>query len=145
MSEEEIKDYVFNVNWQDRHKELYRVGILAQLDKNFYFIVKDKDSENKAYNSGFRGVPGFKSDEVYKSQELFDFFKNRVLRTPNVNYCEELRKTGGKSMIDSFSLDAVPEEELKEYKTKILEAHRLQEALKKLRNKKVAEQQLAIG
>ena len=48
-------------------------------------------------------------------------------------------------MIDSFSLDAVPEEELKEYKTKILEAHRLQEALKKLRNKKVAEQQLAIG
>ena len=145
MNKEDIKDYVFNVNWEDRHKEIYKIGILAQLDQYFYLIIKDEKSAEKAYKSGFKGLPGFKTDEVYKSLELFDFFKNRVLRTPNVDFCEELGRTGGKSMIDSFSVEVMAEGEIKEYKTKILEAHRLQEALKKVRDRKADDQQVAIG
>ena len=124
------KDYVFSINWEDRFKNVHKIGVLAQLDEEFYLIVKDNKKAYKAHENGFDGLPGFKAEKVYKSQELFDFFKNRVLRTANMNYCEELRKTGAKSMIDSFSVEEMPEEVIKEKKSKILKAYDLQEKMK---------------
>ena len=47
------KDYVFHVNWEDRHKQTYRVGFLAQLDEYFYLIIKDQENAQTAYNNGF--------------------------------------------------------------------------------------------
>ena len=125
------KDYIFSINWEDRFKNVHKIGVLAQLDEEFYLIVKDSKKANKAHENGFNGLPGFKAEKVYKSSELFDFFKNRVLRTTDINYCEELSKTGAKSMIDSFSVEEMPEKVIKEKKSKILKAYDLQEKLEK--------------
>ena len=121
------KDYVFHVNWEDRHKQLYKVGILAQLDEYFYLIIKDEQKASEAYRNGFIGIPGFKNEEVYRSRELFDFFKNRILGKNSTNPSEELALTGAKSMIDSYSVERVPEKVTKKYRQIILEAYQLQE------------------
>ena len=134
------KDYIFHVNWEDRLKTIHEIGVLAKIDKYFYFIVKDEKNASKAYTNGFNGVPGFKPNRVYKSEELFDFFKFRVFKTANVNYCEELRKTKGKSMTDSFLVDEIPEEEIQKNKIKILEAYELQEKIKNIIDEKYVEQ-----
>lgn len=126
------KDYVFHINWESRHKEKYRVGFLAQLDEYFYLIMKSEENAKNAYNSGFVPIAGFKPEEVYRSQELFDFFKARILRKANSNPCEELEKTGAKSMVDSYFLEKVPDKVSNKYKTIILEAYELQEKKKML-------------
>lgn len=129
------KDYVFKINWEDRHKSLHDIGILAQLNKEFYLIVKTEKNAKRAYEMGFRGIPGFKTEEVYKSDELFDFFKNRVMKSPDVDFCEQLEKTGGTSMIDSFSVEKMPEKRAERYKTGILETYKTQVAFNKIRKK----------
>lgn len=126
------KDYVFHINWEDRYKQLYRVGFLAQLDESYYIVIKNKSDAKGAYDSGFIGVPGFKVEEIYKSDELFDFFKSRILQKSNSNPCEELAETGAKSMVDSYSLKKVSDKLSIRYKTIILDAYELQEKKKKI-------------
>lgn len=126
------KDYVFHINWEDRHKLSYRVGILAQLDEYFYVIIKDQENAQMAYKNGFIGIPGFKVEEVYRSQELFDFFKSRVLHKNAQNPCEELVSTGAKSMIDSFSVEKIPDKVIPKYKGIILRAYELQQKKEQL-------------
>lgn len=121
------KDYIFHINWEDRHKKLHRIGILAQIDEFFYLVFKDEESADSAYRSGFIGIPGFKQEEVYRSKELFDFFKSRILDKKSPNPCEELAQNRGISMIDSFSVDEVQEETVRKYREIILEAYELQE------------------
>lgn len=130
------KDYVFKINWEDRHKILHNIGILAQINNEFYLVVKAEENAKKAYEMGFRGIPGFKTDEVYKSAELFDFFQNRVLKGPNINFCEELKKTGGTSMIDSFSVKGMSDKSSEKYKKTIIETYGLQEAFKEVKKRK---------
>lgn len=129
------KDYIFNINWEDRHKNIHKIGVLAQLDNQYYLIVENKGKINegkiKEENNELGALPGFRPRKVYKSLEMFEFFKKRVLRTPDIDYCEELIKTGGKSMTDSFSVEKVSEEEHKEQKAKILETYSLQEKVNK--------------
>lgn len=128
------KDYVFHVNWAGRYKETYSVGILAQLDEAFYFIVKGKNRAEVAYKNGFNGIPGFEEETIYKSGELFDFFKNRI-PDKEKNPCEVLAKTRGISMVDSFSLDTVSDIAVKKYKKIILEAYELAEDGKEIAQK----------
>jgi len=123
------RDYIFNLNWEDRYKNSYRVGMLAQIDGAFYFVLKDEEkNETAAHKNGYIGIPGFKVEEMYRSQELFDFFKSRVL---GHNPCEELAKTRGVSMVDSFSVEEIPERMMPKYRKIILEAYELQEKKKK--------------
>lgn len=134
------KDYVFHFNWADKNKKLYRVGILAQIDDFFYFIIRDKERAERAYKNGFIGVSGFKPEEIYKSKELFDFFKSRVSENARkTNPCEELVKNRGVSMIDSFSVEEVPERTVKKYSEIILKTHELQ--TKKLNLKEKSDEQ----
>ena len=135
----ENKDYVFHINWEDRHKLSYRVGFLAQLDEYFYIVIKDQENAQMAYKNGFIGIPGFKTEEVYRSQELFDFFKSRVLHQNGQNPCEELASTRAKSMIDSFSVEKVQDKVVPKYKRIILEAYKLQQ--KKLQLQEAKESQ----
>ncbi len=128
------KDYVFSINWEDRFKNVHKIGVLAQIEDEFYIIIREKEKAKEAFKNGYIGVPGFKAEKIYKSNEMFDFFKNRVLRTSNTNYCEELSKSGGKSMIDSFFVEKMSEEESEYKKLKILKAYELQEKLKKEEN-----------
>ena len=120
------KDYVFYINWEDRHKQTYRIGFLAQLDESFYLIIKNEEKAQIAYKNGFIGLPGFKSEEVYKSRELFDFFKSRILQKSSSTPCEELATTGAKSMIDSFSVEKLSDKLAQNYKNIILEMYDLQ-------------------
>lgn len=126
------KDYVFHINWEDRYKRLYRVGILAQLDEYFYLILKDEKKNQTAYNNGFIGIPGFKLEEVYRSKELFDFFKSRILEKTGVNSCEELALTGAKSMVDSYSVEKISDRIAKKYKKIVLDTYELQDKKKQL-------------
>lgn len=121
------KDYVFHINWADRHKQPYRVGILAQIDNVFYLILKNEETAKTAYSNGYDGLPGFDSDEVYISEKkLFDFFQRRVLENNPEKQCEELAQTRGISMVDSFSVEQISEKLSERYKKIVLEAYALQ-------------------
>jgi len=136
------KDYVFHINWEDRYKQPYKVGILAQIDNIFYLILKNEESAKAAYNSGYDGVPGFKADEVYTSEKkLFDFFERRVLEKDPEKQCEELSKTGGVSMVDSFSVEKISERLSEKYKKIVLEAYALQLLKNKMHEQEVETQQ----
>ena len=134
------KDYVFHINWEDRHKQSYRVGFLAQLDGYFYLIIKDQENAQTAYSNGFMAIPGLKVEEIYRSQELFDFFKNRILQKKGANPCEELAETGAKSMIDSYSLEKIPDGVARKYKAILLDAYELQEKKKCIQEEKKVEE-----
>ena len=122
------KDYVFHVNWEDRHKQSYRIGILAQLDEAFYLVIKDERNAKLAYDNGFAGIPGFKAEEVYMSgTKLFDFFERRILEKEATKQCEELARTCGVSMVDSFSVEIISDKLSEKYKRIILEAYELQQ------------------
>jgi len=129
------KDYIFHLYWEDRFKNPYRVGILAQIDDLYYFIIKGEKRAEVAHKNGFRGIPGFKEDEVYRSQELFDFFKSRIIETYKKNPCEELAKTGATSMTDSFYVEEASERMVPKYKQIILKTYELQSKLKEEKNK----------
>ena len=136
----ENKDYVFQVNWEDRHKDAYVVGILAQIDKEFYLIFKDKEDIETAYKQGYIGIPGFNQEEIYKSHELFDFFKSRVLQSAQSNPCEELAKTKGVSMVDSFSVEPIPERMIPKYREIIIQTYELLKRKEELKKKESLEQ-----
>lgn len=133
------KDYVFHINWEDRYKQLYRVGFLAQLNDYFYLVIKDQEKAQAAYNNGFIGIPGFKVEEIYRSQELFDFFKTRILQKNSSNPCEELAQTGAKSMTDSYSLENISDGLAKKYKSILLDTYELQEKRRKVKEEKSIE------
>ena len=120
------KDYIFHINWDDRYKKSHRVGILAQIDELFYLIIRDEKNAEFAYKNGFVGIPGFKTDEVYRSTDLFDFFKSRILEKNTKNICEELAKSRGISMVDSFSVEEVAKRTIPKYREVILQAYELQ-------------------
>ena len=123
------REYIFYINWEDTEKNPYRVGFLAQLESEYYFIISDQKNAEAAYERGFIGIPGFNAGEIYKSSELFDFFKSRVLDKKSENPCEELSQTKGVSMVDSFSLEEVSDKMLNKYKVSILETYEMQEKL----------------
>lgn len=132
---ENNKDYIFYLNWEDNIKNIRKVGYLAHIEDNFYLIISNKNNAETAYSNGFIGIPGFKSGEIYKSNELFDFFKNRISDKDSNDPCSELSKNEGKSMVDSFSLEEVPEMLADRQKQALLEAYQKQEELKELKNK----------
>ena len=103
-------------------------------------MISGEENAQTAYANGFIGIPGFRSGEIYKSSELFLFFKNRILNKKIENPCEELLKNEGKSMIDSFSIEEVPEILAQKQKETLLEAYRIQEEKKKVQKSKRVEE-----
>lgn len=138
---ENNKNYIFYLNWADKEKNPFRVGFLAQIEKEFYLVIRDKEktendiNETTAYDNGFIGIPGFISGRIYKSEELFEFFKNRLLDKKSNDPCQELAQTKGISMIDSFYVEEVSEIVLDKYAEALVEAYAKQEELKKLKDK----------
>lgn len=132
---ENNKDYIFYLNWEDNMKNLRKVGYFAHIEENFYLLISSEKNAETAYANGFIGLPGFKTDEIYKSSELFDFFKNRISDKDSEDPCKELSKNEGKSMVDSFSLEEVPEILSDKQKQALLEAYERQEKLKELKSK----------
>ncbi len=129
----EKDNYFFHLNWADNHKNQYRVGLLAQVAQSFYFVIKDEKNAESAYKRGFVGISGFKTNKIYKSDELFDFFKSRILNKSNSNVCEQLIETNGTSMVDSFSLEEINGKLAKKYADVLLSAYSIQQRKEKLR------------
>lgn len=138
---ENNRDYIFYLNWEDSISNIRKVGYLANIDKNFYLVISSEKNAQTAYANGFVGIPGFKPDEIYKSEELFDFFKNRISDKDSEDPCKELSKNEGKSMVDSFSLQEVPEILADKQRQVLLETYKKQEELKRLKNKNKEETQ----
>lgn len=135
----ENKDYIFYLNWDDSEKRNFRVGYLAQIEDDFYFVIRSKEQSGKEsnpnpYDNGFIGVPGFRTGEIYKSNELFDFFKNRILDKNSKNPCKELSETRAISMIDSFYLEEFQGELADNQKRILIKAYEEQERLKRKEN-----------
>lgn len=130
---ENNKEYIFYLNWEDNIKNIRKVGYFAHIDESFYLLISGKKNAGTAYENGFIGLPGFKTDEVYKSSELFDFFKNRILDKDSKDPCQELLKNQGKSMVDSFSLEKVPEIIADRQIHALLQAYEKQEKLKEIK------------
>lgn len=108
------KDYYFYINWEDDKKNLYRVGILARIEDIYYMKTQQigAEKERDASSHGYNGIPGFVKGKLYKSErQLFDFFKERIFIEQNsdVDIMEELDKTNGRTLRDSFSLEEMPE------------------------------------
>lgn len=136
------KDYMFYLNWEDNEKNIFKVGYLAQIEKEYYLVIRsdernsENSSEKSVYDRGFIGIPGFISGRIYKSPELFDFFKNRILHKDSKDPCSELTATEGKSMIDSFSLEPISDILMEKQKENLLQAYKKQQELKELKDKK---------
>lgn len=77
---------------------------------------------------------GFKAGEIYRSGELFDFFERRTMN--KINPFEELAKTQGVSMIDSFSVEPVSETLMPKYSKMISETYTRQEKLKQVKQRR---------
>lgn len=119
MNKDNNQDYVFHLNWEDRYKNSFRVGILAQIDSTFYLVVRESKNAETAYSKGFVGIPGIKPGELYTSSELFDFFKSRILDKKSPDPCKELATSGGILMTDSFSVEEI-NDKLKQKYTRVI-------------------------
>ena len=104
---------VLNFNWEDSNKIPYNIGMLAQDGEDFYIALKPLSRVRRAYANGYRGVPGFKP-EIYKSGTMFDFFIRRLEDQKTLDPMEDLKRSGAKSMIDSFYLQDNIDESHKE-------------------------------
>lgn len=129
-------DQYLYINWEDEHRNLYRVGILARIDDVYYLKTfgRKLDAERDAYSHGYVGLPGFIPGEIYKStNQLFDFFVTRVIgnRAAGIDYMEELKKTEGKLLTDSFSIEEMPEKYFSRCKEMLLLLDRQKEELKR--------------
>lgn len=118
-------DEFFYINWEDSHKKLYRIGVLARVDGAYFLKTFSPKGNNRvAFNHGFVGIPGFSTGELYKSKnQLFDFFMSRVITAEvgkKVDYLNELKKTKGIMFTDSFSVEEFPESLKKKCKNFIL-------------------------
>ena len=125
------EEYIFYIKYEDR-----TVGYLAYLEENFYLLVSRMEDAQTAYDNGFVGIPGFRSGEIYKTPELFNFFKHRIEDKNSKNIYEELIKYDGTSRIDNFSLEEVAEFLRDKRKDTLLEAYKKQEELRMLESKK---------
>ena len=136
---ENNKEYICYLNWEDNMKNVRKVGYFAYIQENFYLLVSGRENAKTAYENGFIGIPGIRSDEIYKSPELFNFFRNRILNKDSKDLCRELLENEGKSRIDSFSLEEVPDILADRQRQALLEAYEVQEGLKQLKGKKSEE------
>lgn len=137
----ENNNHYLYINWEDDQKNMYRVGILAKIDDVYYLrtYTRKPDDERDAYSHGYIGIPGFIPGELYKStHQLFDFFKNRVYVESNAekdtDYFEELKKSQGKTLTDSFSIEEMPENYRAKCKSVILAMDKQKQ---RLQNKKI--------
>ena len=125
----------FYIIWEDDENNRYKKGVLAQIDKMFYVrmhkrgqsISVEDNKKETAYDNGCIGITGFKRDRVYKASRLFEFFEKRLLNKSSADLCKELKEKRAVSMVDSFSIEEMPEELRKDCKEVILEMYEMQE------------------
>ena len=133
------KDYVFYICWENSKNKDYKIGLLAKIDDYYYLKINTKEHSSAAYEKGCIGLPGFRDDMVYRSENLFDFFQNRIFDKGNEDVCKELVKTQGRSFIDSFFVKEVPHRIKEKSKHILLNMYKNQEELRKINSQIIIE------
>ena len=126
--DEVMEDYYFYVLWRDAKDVSHKVGILARINGSYYMkpYIQMED-ENSIYHKGFRGVPTFSEDKLYKSENrLFDFFERRLLYKDQVDSYEQLKESLARSVTDSYKVEEMSKEEAEKFKEILLDLDRLQ-------------------
>jgi len=126
---ETVQDYYFYVIWRDAKGVSHKIGVLARINGAYYmkpYVQKSEDGTS-IYDNGFKGVPTFGEDRLYKSERrLFDFFERRLLYKDRVDSYEQLKEGEGRSQTDSYRVEEMDEEEAEEFKKVLLELDKLQ-------------------
>lgn len=120
------EEYIFHIKYRD-----ITIGCLAYAEKNFYLSLTGRNSENSKQGR-VCFIPAFKLDEIYKSPELFDFFKNRIDNKNSDGIYKALTKYAGTAGRDGFSLEEFPERLVENKIQTLLEAYKIQEEKKKV-------------
>lgn len=132
-------NYFLNVNWDDLDKNTHRVGFLSLYKEKFYFMIKGKENIPRAYNQGFNGIPGIKTDKIYVSKnEMFNILKKRlgIRETEKINIIQRIlsEKIGDNSTLynrrDRISFGQMNEREAEDCKKEI---DTLEQAIKRNR------------
>ena len=105
--------------WSDIEKNKYLLGELYKKDNIFYFEINE-DGLKMALKHGCFGIGTINIlEKTNKSDELFDFFKNRIPRedSPNIHEFlrsinleeydeyEILKRTGARLLTDRYFLE----------------------------------------
>jgi len=133
-------DRFFWVKWKDSKKCEHVVGLLCYLDEKYYFKYNPELKDEINVPAGFNGVPTFgkvvgldeqqkeKTFSIRSSDELFGFFKGRIVKENETDIwkseygfdkydeCEILAKTKGKTPTDSYFVEEMDKEALKDIK-----------------------------
>lgn len=117
------EDYYFNIIWKDGFEKNHNVGILARIN-NVYYLMGRKIEKDEG-TLFFRGIPPFNDFKLHKSNELFSFFKMKILANggeSNEDSCKLLEERLGKNHIDSYSVEKIEDEELQEQFKSLIES-----------------------
>ena len=132
-------DKFFWVKWKDSKKCEYVVALLGYLNNRYYFKYNPEFRDEANVPAGFNGVPSFgrvlglddeqkeKTFSVRSSDTLFDFFKMRIVKESEketwknygmeeYNECEILAATKGKVPTDTFFVEEMDVEAVKDIK-----------------------------
>lgn len=116
---------ILKLMWKDRNKNIYHIGNLLETEGIYVFQIIEENLK-QAIKAGCMGIGEFDLlNTYYKSEELFDFFKQRI-PSKDYKYINEileryelkeydemllLQKTKGQLMTDRYYLEKKTEKE----------------------------------
>lgn len=82
------------LKWKDIDSKVYTIATLYKYE-DYYYLMIDKEEMIKAKEKGCTGIGSINTNEAgYKSKELFNFFKNRIISKDNESIDEFLKEYG---------------------------------------------------
>lgn len=109
------------LKWQSNSNHIYHLGILSKENEKYSFEINEEELK-KAILDGCMGIGNFSLlHKKEESQDLFDFFKSRIVSKDSWKLKDLLRKykleqyddmkilaiTKGKSMNDRYWVDEI--------------------------------------
>lgn len=110
---------ILKLIWKDKNQNVYHIGNLSKTKETYVFEIIE-DNLKKAIKAGCMGIGEFDLlKNCYKSEELFDFFKQRI-PSKDYKYINEilekyeleeydemilLQKTKGQMMTDRYYIE----------------------------------------
>lgn len=110
---------ILKLMWKDKNKNIYHIGNLSKI-KGIYVFQIIEENLKQAIKAGCMGIGEFDLlSTYYKSEELFDFFKQRI-PSEDYRYINEilgkyglkeydemllLQKTKGQIMTDRYYIE----------------------------------------
>lgn len=93
------------LKWKSIDNKIYTLATLYKHEEYYYLII-DKENIIKAREKGCSGIGNIEVNAFgYKSKELFEFFKNRILPRDNEHIYNLLKEYGLKEYDEMDLLD----------------------------------------